>query len=176
MNKLGKLERKNFFCGIELTALPCAHLVNLLKRKESEHTDTFENIVVRNISPILIELIRAGFFGIKPDGALLGLAHLLALGIEKQSNGHGIGVLAELLSDELGAAEHIAPLVIAAELHIAAVILEKAVKVIALHYHVIELKERKTLFHSLLVALGSEHIVNRKAGAYITQNIYVIKL
>ena len=48
-------------------------------------------------------------------------------------------VLAELAADELRAAEHIRPLVIAAELHIAAVFLEHVIEVVALHNHVVEL-------------------------------------
>ena len=46
-------------------------------------------------------------------------------------------------------ASPIAPLVVAAELHIAAVILEQMVEVVALHDHVVELQEAQTLFHVL---------------------------
>ena len=48
-------------------------------------------------------------------------------------------VLAEFSSDQLCTAEHVAPLVIAAELHVAAVSLEQLVEVVALHQHVVKL-------------------------------------
>ena len=86
-----------------------------------------------------------------------------------------MSVLAELAANELSAAEHIAPLVVAAELHIAAVMLEHVVEVVALHYHVVKLKEAQALFHALLVALSSEHVVNGEAGPDLTQKLNVIK-
>ena len=85
-------------------------------------------------------------------------------------------VLAELFADKLGAAEHIRPLIVSAELHVAVVILEKVVKIVRLHYHIIELKERKSLFHALLIALGTQHIVYREAGADLAQQLNIIKV
>ena len=38
-----------------------------------------------------------------------------------------------------GATEHVGPLVVAAKLHVAAVVLEEVVEIVALHYHVVEL-------------------------------------
>ena len=85
-------------------------------------------------------------------------------------------VLAELPADQLRAAEHIAPLVVAAELHIAAVVLEEVIEVVGLHDHVVELKEAQALFHALLVALGAEHIVDAEARAHLAQQLDVIEL
>ena len=86
-----------------------------------------------------------------------------------------MGVLAELAANKLCAAEHIAPLIVAAELHIAAVVLEHVVEVVALHYHVVELKEAQTLFHALLVAFSSEHIVDGEACADFAQNLNIVE-
>ena len=86
-----------------------------------------------------------------------------------------MSVLAELAADKLRAAQHIAPLVISAELHIAAVMLEHIVKVIALHYHVVELKEAQSPLHTLLVALGAQHIVDGKACAHVAQQLDIIE-
>ena len=60
-----------------------------------------------------------------------------------------VGVLAQLLADQLGAAQHVAPLVVAAELHIAAIMLEQVVEVVGLHDHVVEFQEGQTLLHPL---------------------------
>ena len=71
-----------------------------------------------------------------------------------------MGVLAQLPADELGAAQHVGPLVVAAELHVAAVVLEQVVEVVGLHDHIVELQEGQALFHALLIALGPEHVVH----------------
>ena len=51
---------------------------------------------------------------------LNGLAHFLSFGVKKQGNCHCICILAQLTADQLGAAQHVGPLVVAAALHIAA--------------------------------------------------------
>ena len=87
-----------------------------------------------------------------------------------------MGVLAQLLAYQLRTAEHVAPLVVAAELHIAAIVLEQVVEVVALHYHVVELQEAQPLLHALLVALGAEHVVDGEAGADLTQEVYIVEI
>ena len=67
-------------------------------------------------------------------------------------------------------------LIVAAELHIAIVILKQIVEVVALHYHVVELKEGETLLHPLLIALGSEHIIDREAGTDLAQQIDIVEV
>lgn len=52
-----------------------------------------------------------------------------------------MGVFSQLAADKLCTSQHIAPLIVAAELHIAAVALEQLIEVITLHEHVVELKE-----------------------------------
>ena len=79
-----------------------------------------------------------------------------------------MSVLAELTSDKLCTAQHVAPLVITAELKVAVVLLEHVIKVVGLHDHVVKLQEGKSLLHTLLVALGTEHIVNGEAGTYLS--------
>ena len=87
-----------------------------------------------------------------------------------------MGVLAELLADELGTAEHIAPLVVPAELHVAAVMLVEVVEVVALHEHVVELQKAQTLFHALLVALGAEHVVDGEARPDVADELDVVEV
>ena len=81
-----------------------------------------------------------------------------------------------LLADELRAAKHVAPLIVAAKLHVAAIFLEKMVEIIALHDHVVELKEAQTLFHALLVALGTEHVVHAEACTDLAQKLNIIEI
>ena len=61
--------------------------------------------------------------------------------IEMQRNGHRTGVFAQLPADQFCSPQHVAPLVIAAELHVAAVFLVQHIEIIALHDHVVELQE-----------------------------------
>ena len=124
----------------------------------------------------LVKLEWTGLVGIQPDSIAGSLAHLLALRVGQQGDGHSISVLAQLAADQLGAAQHVAPLVVAAELHVAAVVLEHVVEVVALHDHVVELEEGQALLHALLVALGAQHVVHGEAGTHITQQFHVVQV
>jgi len=53
--------------------------------------------------------------------------------------------------------------------------LEHVVEIIALHDHVVELQEAQTLLHTLLVALGTEHIVDAEAAAYLAQQLDIVQ-
>ena len=50
------------------------------------------------------------------------------------------------------------------------------VEVVALHDHIVELKEAQALFHALLVALGAEHIVHAETGADLAKKLNIIKI
>ena len=86
-----------------------------------------------------------------------------------------MSVLAQLFADQLRAAQHVAPLIVPAKLHVAVVMLEQVVEIVALHDHVVELKEAESTLHALLVALGPQHIVDGKAGAHLPQQLHVIQ-
>ena len=172
----GQLVGQDLLGLVQLLVLPGGHLVDLLQRQEGQHPNALHDVGVVHVAPVLVELEGAGLVGVQPDRVAGGLAHLLALGVGQQGDGHGVGVLAQLAADQLGAAQHIAPLVVAAELHVAAVVLEHVVEVVALHDHVVELEEGQALFHPLLVALGAQHIVDREAGAHLPQQLDVVQL
>ena len=161
---------------IELGALPLVHLVDLLNGKEGEHTQALEHIAVAHVAPVLVELIGTGLVGIQPHRALGGLAHLLPLGVEQQGNGHGVGILAQLAADELGAAQHVGPLVITAELHVASVVLEQVVEIVGLHDHVVELQKAQPLLHALLITLGPQHVVHAEAGAHLAEQLHIVQV
>ena len=175
MDHFGQLIGKDLLGAVELAALPVIHLVDLRKRQEGEHPDALEHVGVGHVAPILVEVKGAGLVGVKPHGVAGGLAHLVALRVGEQGDGHGVRILAELAADQLGAAQHIGPLVVAAELHVAAIVLEQVVEVIGLHDHVVEFQEGQALLHALLVALGAQHIVHREAGADLAQKLNIIE-
>ena len=176
MDECGELVGEDLLRAVELAALPLIHLVDLLERQECEHTDALQNILIAHVAPVLVEVVGRGLVRVEPHRAARGLAHLLALGIKKQRDRHRLRVLAELAANELRAAEHVGPLVVAAELHVAAVLLEHVVEVVGLHDHVVEFQERKALFHALLIALGAQHVVHREARAHLAQQLDVVEL
>ena len=175
VDQLGQLIGQNVLGLVELGAFPGGHGVDLLQRQEGQHTDALQHVGVIHIAPVLEELEGAGLVGIQPHSAAGGLAHLLALGVQQQGDGHGVGVLAQLSADQLGTAQHVAPLVVAAELHVAAIVLEHVVEIVALHDHVVEFQEAETLLHALLVALGTQHVVDGEACAHLAQHFDIVQ-
>ena len=175
MDHVSQLPSQNLLGLVEVTALPLLHLGNLLHGQEGQQTDALENIGIVHIAPVLVEVIGRSLVGVEPHGITSGLAHLVAVGVGQQCDGHAVCVLAELLADELRTAQHIAPLVVAAELHITAVVLEQVVEVVGLHNHVVELQEAQTLFHTLFVAVGAEHIVDGEAGTDLAQQVHIVQ-
>ena len=176
MDQGGQLIRQDDLGFVQLAALPFVHLIDLLERQESQHTQALEDVRVAHVPPVLIEIIGTGLIGIQPYGAFGGLAHLLALGIEQQGDGHGVRVLAQLFADQLGAGQHVAPLVIAAELHVDAVTLVELQEIVGLHDHVVELQEAESVLHPLLVASGPQHVVDGEMGADVPDKLDVIEV
>ena len=70
------------------------------------------------------------------------------------------GIFPLFAADQVCAGQHIAPLVIASHLQAAAMALEQFKKIIALHQHIIELKEGQPPLQPLLVAFRRQHAVN----------------
>ena len=87
-----------------------------------------------------------------------------------------MGVLAQLAANQLRAAQHVAPLVITAELHVAAHGLEHVVEVVGLHNHVVEFQEAEALLHPLLIALGPQHVVHGEAGTHLPQQLDIVQV
>ena len=78
------------------------------------------DVGVVDVDPILIELVRAGPLGGEPDGPLLGLAHLRAIGLREQRAGHAVELHAAHPPREIDAGRDVAPLIAAADLQFAA--------------------------------------------------------
>ena len=107
MNDLCKFVSEHFFCLIYLAALKRSKSFYLIHREEGEKSQAFFNIFVAHVSPVLVEFIGRCFFGIKPNGALFGFAHLFALAVGKKLECHTVGGLVFFSSYKIYAAKDI---------------------------------------------------------------------
>ena len=85
-------------------------------------------------------------------------------------------VFAQLPADQLRTAQHVRPLVVPAELHIAAVFFIQHQEIIALHDHIVEFQERKSAFHTFLIALMGKHPVHAEVHSYIPEHFNIIQI
>ena len=97
---------------------------------------------------------------VQPYCTLHGLAHLDALAGGQQLEGQAVSRFLFFSSDQVNTAQNVGPLVVSAKLHLAAVQLVQFQEIVGLHQHVVELEERQSSFHSLFVALCSQHFVD----------------
>ena len=170
MNKTCQLKCKDFFRFVKLCSFPFIHCV-----KECQHTDTFENVSISYISPILVKLKWGSLVWIKPYRTALCFAHLLSFGVQKQCNCHSRSIFSKFTTNQLCTCKHIAPLIISAKFQITAVFLEQLIEIIRLHDHVVELEEAKPFFHSLLVTLCCQHTVYRKMRTNFAKDFYIVQ-
>ena len=177
MYQFGQRVSEQFLCLIQLLTFQCPfHFFNLFNRNECQQLQALNNVLVRNIPPVLVKFVWCCLFCIQPNCTLFGLTHFLAFRVQEQGNGHCIGIFSELPANQFRTAEHVCPLVIAAELHVTAVILEQLVEVIALHNHIVEFEECQTPFHPLLVAFVGQHPVDAKASTNFPQNVNIVQV
>ena len=176
VNQAGQLMGQDLLGLIELAALPLCHLVDLLQRQEGQHAQALDDVRIADVSPVLIEVVGGRLVRIQPHGAADSLAHLLALRVEEQVDGHRVRVLAKFLPDQLRAGQHVGPLVIAAELHAAAVFLVQHVEIVSLHQHVGEFQEGKPVLQPVDIASGAEHVVDRKLGSDVAHEFQEVQV
>ena len=72
--------------------------------------------------------------------------------------------------------DNIAPLIVSAELHHTTITPVELKEVIALHQHVVQLKEREAALQTLLVALKRQHAVNGEMHPNLTEKINVVEI
>ena len=85
--------------------------------------------------------------------------------------------LSKLTADQFCPCQHIAPLVITAELQVTSVVLEQLIEIIRLHDHVVKLQETQSFFHSLLVTLCCQHTVyTEKCGPTSRSTFNIIQI
>ena len=125
----GLLQHAEVRCGLVFLL----HRLNLLFAEEGEDADIFLAVLVAAVEPELVKVVRGGLGGIEPDVALLGLTELAAVGLGDERTGEGEGLAVGLAANQLGAGGDVAPLVGAAHLQLAVVVLVQIHEVVTLH-------------------------------------------
>ena len=176
VHQLGHLVRQHLLGLVDLAALQRAQAPHLVHRQEGQQREALFHVLIVHVAPVLVEVVGRGLLGVEPQRARLGLAHLAAVVRQQQLEGYRERVLALLAADEVRAGQYVAPLVVAAQLHAAAVPAEQLQEVVALHQHVVEFQEGQALLHALLVALGRQHAVDREVHAHLAQEVHVVEV
>ena len=150
--------------------------VYLLLGEYGEYLDVFLGVGVGYVQPELVELVGRRAVGVEPYVAPLGLAEFRAVGLGDERAGNGVGVvLAEHAADQLCAGGDVAPLVGAAQLKAASLLLVEVEEVVALEKLVGEFGERhplarfarKTLLHGVL----GHHVVDGQILAHVADKV-----
>ena len=142
--------------------------------QRSEDLDVLFCFLVADVQPELIEAIGRRALRVEPYVALLGLSELLAIGLcdERAGQGEGFSVVAQRAADEFRASGHVAPLVVAAELELDALVLVEIEEVVALQKLVGKLGEGETVASStveaLLYRLFCHHVVDGDVLTHFT--------
>ena len=102
--------------------------------KAGEYLDVALCVVIANVEPELIELVRRCALRVEPDVSALCLAELLAVGLGYQRTCQrvSLSLAAERAAYKLGSGGHVAPLIVAAHLQLAALVLIEIQEVVAL--------------------------------------------
>ena len=145
-------------------------------RQEGEHEEEALDVGIRHVAPVLEEIVGAGHGGIEEEGALLGLAHLLAVARHDEGEGEAEALGALDPADELDARDDVAPLIVAPDLEAAAVALVELEEIVALEELIVELDEGEPGLHPHLVGLEGEHAVDREMPADVAQEVDVVEV
>ena len=159
--------------GLGVLALGGGELGNARVVQEGEDAQVTDGIGVERAQEELVEGVDARLVAVEEDGVAGGLAELLAVGIAHQGDGEavdfGLGLQA---ADEVGAGGDVAPLVGAAHLQGAAILLIKMVEVVALENLVGELREGhgvRLRVQTLLDGILGQHGLHAEEGAHLAQ-------
>ena len=117
----------------------------LLTAESGEYLDVSGRVLVADVEPELVECVGGGVLRREPDVAFLRLAELASVGLGHQGPGQAVCLSAQLTPDKFRAGGYIAPLVTAAHLELAAVVLVEVCEVVALEQLVGELSEGHAL-------------------------------
>ena len=104
--------------------------VYCLTVEAGENLDVTLRILVADIEPELIELIRSGAFWIEPDVSALCLSKLLSVSLCNERTGQGkcLNLIAQCSAYELRTRRNIYTLVLSSELELHAFVIEEAEK------------------------------------------------
>ena len=138
--------------------------------QQREDADVTLGVLVADVEPELVELVGRGVARVEPYVAALGLAELRAVGLgdERAGDGERLGFAAQLAADQLRTGGDVAPLVGAAQLHLAVHRLVEVQEVEALYQLVGEFGERHAVAlaaETLLDRVFSHHVVDGDALA-----------
>ena len=163
---------------IDFRALQCAQTANLIHRQEGQQSQTFFNVLIPDISPVLIEFVGRGFFGVKPNGTGNGFAHFYAFAVCQQLEGHAVSGLLCFAASQLYACDDIRPLVVAAHFQHTVVSFIQFVEIVALHNHIVKFKEGQTKLsiHTGFEAICRKHTVYGEMGTDFTQEFDIVQI
>ena len=175
MHKARQLIGQQFLRLVHVGGVAHVNRVDLLDGHTGEKLQAILHLTIVYVAPVLEELVRACFFGVQPDCSFFGLTHFFAFARCQKRERHAVHIAVITSAVQLHAADDIAPLVISAELHFAAVLPRQVQKIIALHQHIVEFQERDAFFHTCFDALGGEHLVDREMHADLPQKIHIVQ-
>ena len=112
---------------------------------------------------------------IEPQRTLLRLAHLFSVFCFEKRACERVCILSRNAAYKVGTRQNIAPLIVAADLERATVILVQPQKIVRLHGHVVKFQKAQTFFQTRLKAIRSEHFVYGKIRAVVAQKIYIVE-
>ena len=169
---LGKRLLRDARLGIRLHLR--LQLGDLFEGPYGEHLEVADHVGVRRAEEVLIPVVLARHGGVEEERVALRLAELAPGGVEKQRESKAEGRLAAHAVDEVRSGSYVAPLVGAADLERASVVVEEMKEIVALQNLVAELGEGKRALASLqalLDALLREHLGNAEVYRYVAQEL-----
>jgi hypothetical protein len=159
------------FGFIRVLAFEISNLFLSQEGKIFEHAD---DIAIVGANPKLVKAINTGAARVQPDRSGHGFAELAAIGIRDQRQSKPEDMRAQFLAAEVHARSDIAPLIAAADLEFAIVVLAQAIKIERLQQHVAEFGVTDAgfaIFHPGAHALLGHHHVDGKMLSDIPEKI-----
>ena len=147
---------------------------NLIERLHREDLEVANDIGVGRPEEVLIPVEHWRHLAVHEKRVALALAELLARRVEKKRERETIGRLAAHLADEVCPSRDVAPLIRAADFHLAAVVVVEVQEVVALKNLIAELGEREgalARLEALLDRLLREHLRHAEVDRYVAQKL-----
>lgn len=149
---------------------------DFLHRKEGEHFEQTEDVVVLGLDKELVEAVGAGALGIEPDGAGGTFSVLGAVAFGEEGEGQAPHGGAEFASAEFDAGGDVAPLIGGAHLKFALELASEVHEVEGLEQHVAELgvgDAGVAVLHAGADRILGDHPVDGEMLAHLTEELEV---
>ena len=146
---------------------------DLVRLKQGEQLHVRDHVSVIDVDPELVEPVRRCLFRIQRGRTADRLAELLARCGGDERVRHGVRLRPARPADQVHAGQDVAPLVRAAHLKLAAVLVVQHEIVVSLEQHVAELRVRDPLLpvHPSRDRLLTQHVVDGEVLAHISQEV-----